>query len=165
MVTSETLYHIFKYPWTTIALSSWKKYPHPSRPDVENVDLIRKDFDEKSGTLQTTRLLTMKLNQLPSWFERILGNASPRAYFIEDTFVDPKNKIMILSSRNVTFEKIVRLDEICTYTIDPNNGQWTQMKQEAKVTAFPPFISHKIEEACVGTFKQNASRVDFSLFF
>ncbi|PRP84236.1 hypothetical protein PROFUN_08436 [Planoprotostelium fungivorum] len=156
MVTTETLDHTFQHPWSKIALASWHKYPHPSRPDVESVDLIRRDFDPKTGVLFTTRLMTIKYNA-PPWMSRFMGK-SPRAYFIEDTMIDPINKRMVMKSRNATFDSILVLQEKITYTADEQNGEWTKMKQEAKVTAFPYLVSKKIEEFSVKEFTQNAKK-------
>jgi len=156
MVVWEFLTHTFRHCWEDISFASWKKYPNPSRPDVICVDLLRNEFDAQTGKLRTRRLVTMK-SIIPAWLRPIIG-ASPQGYFVEDAEIDPVNHIMILNARNVSFSQIIETTETCTYEISAENDNWTQLRQECKIRAFPFGIAGKIEEWSAGVFRSNASR-------
>lgn len=44
--------------------------------------------------------------------------------FVEETRVDPKNQRMKLFTRNVSYDNILKTEEICEYTPDPMNRLW-----------------------------------------
>eukprot|EP01113_Clastostelium_recurvatum_P001831 TRINITY_DN1075_c0_g1_i1.p1 TRINITY_DN1075_c0_g1~~TRINITY_DN1075_c0_g1_i1.p1 ORF type:complete len:198 (+),score=43.45 TRINITY_DN1075_c0_g1_i1:215-808(+) len=150
----ETLVHTFSHPWEDISLASWSKYPSPERPDVLTVDLIKRELDQKTGVLRTTRLMVCR-GGTPRWLEAYLG--SSQCFFIEEAEVDPRKRSMVLRGRNISFCNLLSLDEVCTYTPHPDEpDKWTHFKQEAKVTAFPYGISGKIENFCLQNFQKNA---------
>lgn len=63
---------------------------------------------------------------------------------------------MVLKSKNVTYEGIVTIEETCTYTVNPENSTWTNLKQEAIVHAYPFGVAGKIEKFLAGKFIANA---------
>jgi len=155
MVVSEFLSHTFKHGWNEISFANWRKYPNPARPDVVSVDLLRRDFDAQTGVLSTTRLVTMKPS-IPSFLLKITG--SDYWYFVEEATIDPRNNKMELKAKNVSFSQLIEMQETCVYTPHAENSQWTQFHQHARVTSFTFGISKLIEDFCVQTFKQNASK-------
>lgn len=72
--------------------------------------------------------------------------------------MDPRNKKMVLSSSNVSFSEIIKVEEVCTYTPHPDNYNWTHFNQTAKFTAFPFGIKGSIESVCMQSFKKNAEK-------
>jgi len=156
MPQCEWLQHTFQHSWKDISIASWMKYPNPERPDVEAIDLLKKSFDPQTGILYTTRLVTIR-SSIPSWILKITGTTA-RNYFLEDSIIDPKNNQMILSSRNIRYNKLIELGEVCTYTQHPQNPAWTQFIQEAKVAAFSYGVARQTEQYCVNAFRQNAAK-------
>jgi len=156
MVAFEVLQHTFKYNWKDISLANWFRYPNPARPDVLNIDILKRDFDPETGVLKTTRLLTMK-TAIPSWLERITG-ASSKAYFIEEATIDPRNNKMELKAKNISFSNLLEMKETCIYSTSEENKEWTHLTQEARVTVYTFGISRRVEEFCVQSFKQNAAK-------
>eukprot|EP00026_Physarum_polycephalum_P016927 Phypoly_transcript_17977.p1 GENE.Phypoly_transcript_17977~~Phypoly_transcript_17977.p1 ORF type:complete len:204 (+),score=16.32 Phypoly_transcript_17977:131-742(+) len=151
----ETLNHIYKHPWGDISLASWRKYPSPQRPDVLSVDLLSRELDPETGVLKVRRLLTCK-GSGPTWLQNIIG--SNLFFFLEETTVDPRNKKMVLSSSNVSFSDIIKVEEVCTYTPHAENPTWTNFSQFGKFTAFPFGIKGSIESLCLDKFKNNAAK-------
>eukprot|EP01103_Thecamoeba_quadrilineata_P005356 TRINITY_DN15172_c0_g1_i1.p1 TRINITY_DN15172_c0_g1~~TRINITY_DN15172_c0_g1_i1.p1 ORF type:complete len:180 (-),score=11.24 TRINITY_DN15172_c0_g1_i1:125-664(-) len=150
----ETLSHTFRHPWSEVSLASWRKYPCEARPDVLSVDLVEKNFNTETGVLSGKRFLVNK-SQIPSWISRMFG-CNGLLLFCEEFQVDPINKKMVLKSRNLSFTNMIQSEETCTYTIDPENQQWTAFKQEMKVTAFPHGFASKIENYSATKFREYA---------
>jgi hypothetical protein len=44
--------------------------------------------------------------------------------FVEETRVDPKNQKMKLFTRNVSYDNVLKTEEICEYAPDPVNKLW-----------------------------------------
>ncbi|EFA82537.1 slowmo family protein [Heterostelium album PN500] len=151
----DTIYHTYKHLWTDISLASWRKYPTPDRPDVLSVDLLSKEIDPETGVLTCTRLIICK-GSMPTWLKPIVG--SNECFFYEETTVDPKTQTMVLKTKNLSFSNILGLEEVCTYTPDPSNAEWTQFKQEAKVTSSVFGVARKLEAFCLERFKTNATK-------
>eukprot|EP01115_Flamella_aegyptia_P002250 TRINITY_DN136261_c0_g1_i1.p1 TRINITY_DN136261_c0_g1~~TRINITY_DN136261_c0_g1_i1.p1 ORF type:complete len:215 (+),score=35.10 TRINITY_DN136261_c0_g1_i1:71-715(+) len=147
--------HTFSEKWTNVSFASWLKYPNDDRPDIIHVDTINKEFNPETGTLKTTRIVFMK-ERLPKLMARIFG--SGYCICVEDTFVDPKNKIMILKSTNVSYGNILRIDETCTYTQNKENPLMTDYKQEVGCKAFPFGLQKTIENFVGNKITNNAQK-------
>jgi len=151
----ETITHTYKHLWSDASSAHWQKYPSPERPDVLSVDILSKELDPETGILKCTRLIICKGNT-PAWLKSILG--SSECFFYEETTVDPKNKVMVLKSKNLNFTNILGVEEVCTYTPDPSNKDWTIFKQEAKVTSSIFGVARKMEAFCLDRFVANAGK-------
>ena len=147
--------HTFKHRWSDVFQASWKKYPNPRRPDILHVDVINKEFDPEKGTLTTTRIVFSK-GPIPLWLRPIFGQAV--AVFVEEAVMDPKNKTMKMLGVNHTFDSIVKTEELCTYTPNEENEEWTDFTQQAKVTSFASYGASKVEDFILKQFKENASK-------
>jgi len=62
--------NLLRHKWADVFQASWKKYPHPRRPDILHVDVINKEFDPEKGTLTTTRIVFSK-GPLPLWLRPV----------------------------------------------------------------------------------------------
>merc|ERR1711974_536279 len=110
MPIAKNINHTFEHSWEDISMASWKKYPSETRPDVLSVDLIERSFDPETEVLTSTRLVIME-DKLPRFLQPIFGNN--KCICLEESTVDRKNKIMTLKSRNLSYDNIVKIEEIC----------------------------------------------------
>lgn len=78
--------------------------------------------------------------------------------FVEETKVDPKNGIMKLYSRNVTFDGILKTEETCTYTPSKDNNKHTDFVQVCKVSSCVSGLSSALEDFVISNFQSNASK-------
>eukprot|EP01104_Vermistella_antarctica_P002032 TRINITY_DN1218_c0_g1_i1.p1 TRINITY_DN1218_c0_g1~~TRINITY_DN1218_c0_g1_i1.p1 ORF type:complete len:180 (-),score=30.98 TRINITY_DN1218_c0_g1_i1:549-1031(-) len=152
----DTLHHTFCHNWKDLSLASWRKYPCADRPDVLNVDIIDKHYDPSTGILTATRWIITR-GALPGWMAALIGQKA--CMFVEETTVDSRNQIMQLRSRNISFNSLFELEEVCTYTVDPQNKEWTHFKQDVEVSAFSFGLSGRIEQFSIDKFKENAVKV------
>eukprot|EP01094_Clydonella_sp_ATCC50884_P013222 TRINITY_DN2349_c0_g1_i1.p1 TRINITY_DN2349_c0_g1~~TRINITY_DN2349_c0_g1_i1.p1 ORF type:complete len:278 (-),score=91.21 TRINITY_DN2349_c0_g1_i1:309-1103(-) len=151
----ENLQHTFKHSWKDVSLASWLKYPCADRPDVEAVDIAARKYEPGTGILRATRITIINEN-LPRFITSILGGGF--GFMLEHSMVDPRNKRMILSSRNISFSGVVVMEETCVYTEHPENSNWTLLDQHAKVTAFPFGVSGMLESFMSDKFIKNAQK-------
>jgi len=156
-----SLLHTFKHDWKEIALASWKKYPCKSRPDILSVDMIRRDYNPVTRTLSSTRLITNK-SQVPFFIGYVIGERSSVSFFVEESTVDPVNKVMVMRSRNLSFSNFIQVHETCTYTPSPENDQWTMFKQDVSIKVVPyeriPKLTQLIEDVSIKKFTENAQK-------
>lgn len=155
MPNTTDIQHTFKHYWKDVFLASWKKYPSPRRPDIVSVDVINKEFDPETGILSTTRLVITE-RSVPWWLKPVFP--STRAIFVEEAKVDPKNKIMKLYSKNITYDSILKTEETCTYTPSKENSNHTDFHQVCRVSSCVSGLTTSIEDFVIKGFKTNSDK-------
>jgi len=101
---SVKLQHIFAYPWNQVTQAFWEKYPHPSVPHVKEALVLSRTLDDE-GRLITKRLMCVQ-QSVPASL-RPFSRGYDTFYAVEETVVDANNKILQLTTRNVTFSRVV----------------------------------------------------------
>eukprot|EP00761_Pharyngomonas_kirbyi_P010784 gb/GECH01010807.1/.p1 GENE.gb/GECH01010807.1/~~gb/GECH01010807.1/.p1 ORF type:complete len:191 (+),score=27.45 gb/GECH01010807.1/:1-573(+) len=146
--------HVYDHPWERVTFAHWRKYPNPNCPHVLDVDVTNRHLDPE-GKLHSTRIMTCK-QAIPDWVMKVVG--SSQAYVLEQTEVDPKQKVMTLKSKNLSFPNLISVQETCTYRPDPADHMRTLFQQKAKIEVqVPPmFLARKAEGMTLSTFHQKA---------
>jgi hypothetical protein len=49
---------------------------------------------------------------------------SRNACVVEESIVDPVSRTLTTYTRNITFNKLMVVEEKCVYTVDPKNKDW-----------------------------------------
>jgi hypothetical protein len=119
--------------------------PNEAAAHVRAIDVTDRRMDEQ-GRLITTRIMSCE-SALPSWMQA--AGLSTNCFVCESSVVDPKTKEMVVKSSNLSGASIMVVEETCTYTQARDNPQHTKYKQEAKITAFLPFVASKFEQYSV----------------
>ena len=153
MVASKETRHLYKYDWDTVTTAFWNKYPNPNLPHVESSDVVSRSID-KDGNLRTARVARCR-QDVPRFAQSFFGKY---CFVYEETIVDPKVKTLNLKTVNISYGNAFRVEEHCSYKQHPDNKEWTEYKQEARITAFVPFISKKLEQVSVELSGVNASK-------
>ena len=146
------LYHTdfsYEHPWSTVTLAYFLRYPNPYAKHVLASDVIARHIDD-NGCLHSTRLL-LKRGKLPAWGARILNISE--TYIIEESVVDPHNRIMYTESRNLDHTKVLKVIESQRMT-ESQSG--TKVSTTARmISKVPSFVGTKIEGLGVTKFREN----------
>ncbi|KNC78045.1 hypothetical protein SARC_09510 [Sphaeroforma arctica JP610] len=150
--------HVFGHEWSNITQANWQKYPNEHSPHINSVDIVERKVTGP-GILDTVRLIGCK-QQVPYLLRRLVGSADDEAYVYETSKVDVPNRTMKLVSRNVTFSKLVTVDETCTYTPNPIDESTTLFEQRVRITAIgvPGWIVNSVEAVMADNYKKTASK-------
>ncbi|XP_048486311.1 protein preli-like [Plutella xylostella] len=100
----------FNFSWEQVACAYWKRYPNPESTHVLSEDTCHREV--RDGCLYTKRLLT-KTNRVPKWGERFFSAKSVK--IIEESIVDPKNKVLVTYTRNLGYTKVMSVVERVEY--------------------------------------------------
>jgi len=122
-------------------------------PSVIAIDTVDRKVED--GVLKSQRLICADWS-LPHWAVRLLG-AEP-TFAIEHSEVDPSNKRMTMSSKNLTFCNKLSVMEKVTYLPNPNNRETTLLKQESVVTVHGVPLSSYFEQFITNTISGNANK-------
>jgi|JI10StandDraft_1071094.scaffolds.fasta_scaffold885040_1 hypothetical protein len=156
MVLVEVLEHVFPVSWEQIAMASWLKYPHASRPDILSLDLLDRHYDHESGTLTSYRLSLIR-GMMPSWVCSLTGGCV--CMFLETSVINPRKGFVQLSSKNITCNSVLQLEEVCTYTRAKDApASSTHFRQELKISAFVWGVAGQIESIGRDNFLKNATK-------
>lgn len=140
----------YEFDWPTVTLAYFIRYPNPHAKHVLASDVINRYIDQQ-GRLHSTRLI-LKRGKLPAWGARILNISE--TYVIEESIVDPHNRVMRTESRNLDHTKVLKVIENQTMTELPTGS--TQVITDARmISTIPSFVGSKIEGLGVTKFREN----------
>jgi len=146
--------YTFSHSWDKVTQAAWRKYPNPMNPSVVGIDVVERKVE--GGVLSTHRLIGSQWG-IPLWIEAIIGSPSVM-YANEKSEVNPREKIMTLKTRNITFCKHIAVDETLKYTPHPKDPEKTLLKQEAVITVEGVPLSSYVEGLLASTISTNASK-------
>ncbi|KAL3656579.1 hypothetical protein V7S43_018578 [Phytophthora oleae] len=153
VLTNETR-HVYPFHWDVVTRAFWNKYPNERLAHVERVDVLDRCLDAQ-GRLVTTRLAQVTQKNLPGWVRSVLGDST---YVFETTTCDPQRKQLVLKSTNLSLRSVATVEETCVYSVHPDDANKTLYEAEAKVTAFVPLLSQKLEKFSVSRGAETAAK-------
>lgn len=164
MVKAYEQEHVYKHPWERVTSASWRKFADPEHKctlsHILEVDTLNRKLEPESGKLYTTRALT--IHAPGPWFlHRIVGQDI--CHCVESTVVDARSKSMQLTTRNVSLQKFIEVEEKIRYDPHPDNPTaWTLCRQETSIKIKPlsalASMAEKVEQRCVERFLHNSAK-------
>ncbi|CAK1583247.1 unnamed protein product [Parnassius mnemosyne] len=142
----------FNFSWDQVACGYWKRYPNPQSTHVLSEDTWSRHV--RDGCLYTKRLLT-KTNRVPKWGERFFNAKSVK--IIEESVVDPKEKVLVTYTRNLGYTKVMSVVERVEYR-SLGSGQ-TIAKRSAWIDSQVFGFSRPIRAFGVDRFKKNCTQM------
>lgn len=126
--------------------------PNEAAQHVKAIDITDRRIDSQ-GRLITNRIMSCE-SALPSWL-RAAG--LPQACFVaESSVVDPRSRTMVVKSSNLSGASLMVVEETCTYQQSAASPAATHYKQEARITAFLPFLAGKFESYSVANLQSKS---------
>ncbi|GMF45820.1 unnamed protein product [Phytophthora fragariaefolia] len=153
VLTNETR-HVYPFPWDVVTRAFWNKYPNSRLAHVERVDVLDRRLDAH-GRLVTSRLAKVTQKNVPGWVRSALGEST---YVFEETTCDAARQRLVLKSTNLSLRSVATVEETCVYSVHPEDAQRTLYEAEAKVTAFVPLLSQKLEKFSVSRGAETAAK-------
>ncbi|XP_061783966.1 PRELI domain containing 1a [Nerophis lumbriciformis] len=148
---------LLKSSWDQVCLAFWQRYPNPYSNHVLTEDIIFREVTP-ANCLISRRLLT-KTSLSPRWMKRYLPKQmSSSAYILEDSVVDPQKRTMTTLTWNITHARLMSVEERCEYSINPENGSWTEIKREAWISSKVYGLSRAVQEFGLASFKTRVTK-------
>jgi hypothetical protein len=146
--------HVFNHNWETVSGGQWQKYPNPHNQAVVGTDVV--DRRVVDGVLHSSRIISSDW-KLAQWVQKLIG-ANRVCYAHEVSTVDPKNRVMTMQSKNLSFCNVVTMEENLTYRPHPEDGGKTMMIQETLVTVQGVPLTSYMESIIVNTCSNNSQK-------
>lgn len=94
---------IYPYRWSQVIQGYWNRYPNPYSTHVLSEDTLYREVQD--GKLYSKRML-YKTQGVPKWGEKFIGKKN-FARIIEESVVDPKEKVFITYTKNIDFTRFM----------------------------------------------------------
>lgn len=109
--------------------------------------------DSYDGPRRNTKRRCKLKVEAPYIFKKIIGIES--AYFIQENFLDMKERKLTIEAVNETFSSRIKIFEKCRYYVHPENENWTCFDQSAniEITNFFGF-EHQMEKVGMKQYTQ-----------
>ncbi|XP_077285442.1 preli-like [Arctopsyche grandis] len=143
---------VFNFTWDQVAYGYWNRYPNPHSQHVLSEDVVSRELRE--GKLHTKRLLT-KTNRVPKWGERFFNAKSVK--IVEESIVDPKNKLLITYTRNLGYAKVMSVVERVVYR--EMAGGRCEAKRSAWIDSQVLGFSRAIRAFGIDRFRKNCNQM------
>lgn len=144
------------------------KFPHPRHPEVKESIVLEREVDPSTGVIYRKRKMVIWVDSVaPRWIVKLFG--IKEAEFVEESHYDPHQKVLSISSRNVTFSSIIVATESSKFFQDPNDKNRTLFMQRGGIQtaetfgflrkAFENFVSRRAREGGVVSCESLEERI------
>ncbi|XP_073504654.1 SEC14-like protein 5 [Phyllobates terribilis] len=148
---------VYKYPFELVMAAYEKRFPTcPLIPVFIGSDIIYEHRSE-DGSLHVVER-SCKLNvDAPRLLKKIAG--VEYVYFIQKNTVNWKDRTLLIDAHNETFSTRVLVNETCSYSVHPDNEEWTCFEQSASldIKSFFGFES-TVEKIAMKQYTANIKR-------
>ncbi|XP_017781070.1 PREDICTED: protein preli-like [Nicrophorus vespilloides] len=145
---------VFNFSWEQVAQAFWRRYPNPNSKHVLTEDTISR---EVRGDQLVSKRLLRKTNALPKWAERFIN--TKHVYIMEESSVDPKNKVLVTYTRNLGFAKVMSVTEKVVYRESENQPGHTVAVRSAWIDSQVRGFSKAICAFGYERFKKNCHKM------
>ena len=133
----------------------WQKYPHPNLPHIRESLILTREYDSDSGVLTTKRLMCVEQKVPRSLLMFVKG--ADRFYAIEETKIDASNKEMHLTTKNLSFSRILNATSIASYISSENNSTKYSVEATVKISTLPKIVSNRVANFLGTSSHKNAN--------
>eukprot|EP00079_Xenopus_tropicalis_P029747 XP_012825399.1 PREDICTED: SEC14-like protein 5 isoform X1 [Xenopus tropicalis] len=148
---------VYKYPFELVMAAYEKRFPTcPQIPVFLGSDILQEHKSE-DGALHVVER-SCKLNvDAPRLLKKIAGVEF--VYFIQKNTVNWKDRTLLIEAHNETFSSRVLVNETCSYSVHPENEEWTCFEQTASldIKSFFGFES-TVEKIAMKQYTANIKR-------
>lgn len=145
---------IFHFSWDQVAQGFWRRYPNPHSNHVLSEDTVFREV--RDNKLFTKRLLT-KTNRVPKWGERFVNSRTVK--IVEESIVDPKEKIMVTYTRNIGYVRVMSIVEKVVYRVSKENPNWTVAERSAWIDSQVFGFGRAIQAFGLDRFRKNCQQM------
>ncbi|KRZ77816.1 PRELI domain-containing protein 1, mitochondrial [Trichinella papuae] len=150
----------FKNTWDEVVSAFWQRYPNPYSSHVLCEDTV---FRNVVGNKLITKRIFIKTARIPKWGERFIS--CKQVPVLEESVVDRDSQKLITYTRNISYARLMSIEEKCIYQPDPMNSQCTMLTREAWFKCNLKGFASAIQRLSLERFKHHANNANKGLQF
>lgn len=144
-----------KFSWDQVVTAFWKRYPNPYSKHVISEDVVERKV---VGDKLLTKRLICKTNSLPKWGERFVHGLNRYVYVVEESILDLETKTLTTYTRNIGMQRIMSIDEKCSYTKHLEVQEWSTCQRQAWINSELYGFSRVISSFGLQRFRKNVNK-------
>ncbi|XP_075422265.1 SEC14-like protein 5 [Ascaphus truei] len=148
---------VYKYPFELVMAAYEKRFPTcPLIPVFLGSDILQ-EYQSKDGSVHIVER-SCKLNvDAPRLLKKIAGVEF--VFFIQKNTLSWKERTLLIEAHNETFSSRILVNETCSYSVHPENEEWTCFEQSASldIKSFFGFES-TVEKIAMKQYTANIKR-------
>ncbi|XP_041938994.1 SEC14-like protein 1 isoform X1 [Alosa sapidissima] len=122
---------VYKYPFELVMAAYVRRFPScPLIPMFVCGEVVREEESDDGATHRVERRCTVDVDA-PRLLKRIAG--VDYLYFVQKNTLDRRQRTLHIDAHNETFSNRVIVQEHCSYTVHPENEEWTCFEQSASL--------------------------------
>nr|XP_020664277.1 SEC14-like protein 5 isoform X1 [Pogona vitticeps]XP_020664278.1 SEC14-like protein 5 isoform X2 [Pogona vitticeps] len=148
---------VYKYPFELVMAAYEKRFPTcPEIPVFLGSEILRESKSDDGAVHVVER--SCKLNvDAPRLLKKIAG--VEYVFFIQKNTVNWKERTLLIEARNETFSNRVIVLETCSYSVHPENENWTCFEQSASLDIKSFFgFENTVEKIAMKQYTSNIKR-------
>ncbi|CAG0891982.1 unnamed protein product [Darwinula stevensoni] len=148
---------VYKHPFELIMAAYERRFPTCKLIPVFVGSEVSDEYRSEDGAVHVIER-RCKLNvDAPYLLKKIVG--VDYVYFIQKNSLDLRGRTLKIEAHNESFSSRIVINEVCTYSVHPENPEWTCFEQSASldVKSFFGFES-TVEKLAMKQYSQNISK-------
>ena len=122
---------IYKKPFELVMKAYEMRFPTCKMiPIVKETEIIYEEVDEANGVHIIDRRAKLNVDA-PYLLKKIMGVED--LIFRQRNTLDKKNRTLTINAWNESFSNRVVINEVCLYSVHPENSEWTCFEQKAEL--------------------------------
>ncbi len=122
---------IYKKPFELVMKAYEMRFPTCDMiPIVKETEVVEEDIDEANGLHVIDRRAKLAV-EAPYLLKKIMGVDD--LIFRQRNTLDKKNRTLTIDAWNESFSNRVVINEVCLYSVHPENPEWTCFEQSAEL--------------------------------
>ncbi|KAK8401214.1 hypothetical protein O3P69_002767 [Scylla paramamosain] len=148
---------VYKYPFELVMEAYVRRFPKCDMiPIMAGTDVLKETTSKDGAVNQISRRCRLHV-EAPYLLKKIMGVEF--IHFIQTNTLDRRNRTLKIDAYNESFSSRVVIKEHCTYSVHPENSEWTCFEQTASldIKSFFGFES-TVEKIAMKQYSQNISK-------
>ncbi|XP_045122663.1 SEC14-like protein 1 isoform X10 [Portunus trituberculatus] len=148
---------VYKYPFEMVMEAYVRRFPKCDMiPIMAGTDILKETTSKDGAVNQISRRCRLHV-EAPYLLKKIMGVEF--IHFIQTNTLDRRNRTLKIDAYNESFSSRVVIKEHCTYSVHPENSEWTCFEQTASldIKSFFGFES-TVEKIAMKQYSQNISK-------
>ncbi|CAH2307875.1 SEC14 5 [Pelobates cultripes] len=148
---------VYKHPFELVMAAYERRFPTcPLIPVFLGSDIVQEHKSEDGSVHVVERICKLNVDA-PRLLKRIAGVEF--VFFIQKNTLNWKDRTLLIEARNETFSTRVLVNETCSYSVHPENEEWTCFEQSASldIKSFFGFES-TVEKIAMKQYTANIKR-------
>ena len=122
---------VYKKPFELVMRAYEMRFPTCEEiPIVLETEIIEEEIDEENGVHVIDRRAKLNI-EAPYLLKKLMGVEF--LLFRQRNTLDKKNRVLRIDAWNESFASRIIINEICHYSVHPENADWTCFEQEAEL--------------------------------